>query len=130
MVAASLHLDVAVNDELREHERPSLPFAASRDAFESALATAFARPTDTIYGGESVEGARSRFASAIARILASPGDGTPLVVTHGTVLASYVASVTGCDPVPLWRGLDLPSWLALDLVAGAIVDSWRVTPHP
>ncbi len=130
IVAATLRVDVAVLDALREHERPSLPFATSREAFEREIADAFARPTEVVFGGESIEAARRRFQETVERIVATTTGETPLVVTHGTVLATYVAGLTGHDPFALWRGLDLPSWIALDVDARAIVDSWRVTPRP
>ena len=130
IVAASLGLGVEVVDALREQERPRLPFAAAEDAFARAIAEGFRRPDEALHGGESVERARARFAGAVEEIAASAGGRPALVVTHGTVLAAYVARVVGRDPFPLWRALDLPSWLALDLDARALVASWRVTPRP
>lgn len=130
IVGAVLRLEVEVIEDLREHARPSLPFADSREAFARAITVAFARPEETLYGGESVAAARTRFAAAVERLLASPRAETPLLVTHGTVLAAFAAHLAGIDPAPLWRGLDLPSWLALDLDAHTIVGSWRANPHP
>jgi len=126
IVATVLRLDVEVIDDLREHARPALPFADTREAFERAIGDAFARPGETLFGGESVDLARVRFAAAVERLLTSPRAGTRLLVTHGTVLAAFAAHVAGLDPAPLWRRLDLPSWIALDLDARTIVDSWRV----
>ena len=128
IVGASLHLEVEVLDGVREHDRPLLAFATSRDAFESAIEASFARPEEVIYGGESIETASRRLHAAIGSVLASPRGGTPLVVTHGTVLAAYVAAITDQNPFLLWRRLDLPSWIALDVDARVIVDSWRVVP--
>jgi broad specificity phosphatase PhoE len=36
------------------------------------------------------------------------------VVTHGTVIALYVAELTGEDPFTLWRRMGLPSFAVLD----------------
>ena len=125
IVAASLRLAVEASDGLREQERPSLPFSGTPDDFERSIEAAFARPGEAIYGGESVDTARLRFAEVVERLRAAfPGE-TPLIVSHGTVLAAFAAHVTGQPAFALWRGLDLPCWLALDLDASAIVESWR-----
>jgi broad specificity phosphatase PhoE len=69
-------------------------------------------------------------AGAIDQACADARGGTPLIVSHGTVLAAFAANLTGKPAFALWRSLDLPSWLALDLGGRSLVDSWRVNPSP
>ena len=44
------------------------------------------------------------------------------MVTHGTVLALYVAAVTGVDAIDLWRRLGLPSYVTLTRPDLTLVD--------
>lgn len=98
---------------LHEHDRSNEPLL-SRPAFERRLRDCFERPTVVAFGRESADEARRRFTVAITRLLI--GDrGDVVVVTHGTVLALYVAAVTGQDPYAFWRRLDMPCAVTLTL---------------
>jgi broad specificity phosphatase PhoE len=72
------------------------------------------RPDEVVFGEESAAAARDRVTAAITHLLATTSpDQTLAVVTHGTVLALYVAAVTGLDVVDLWRRLGLPAYVTL-----------------
>ena len=43
------------------------------------------------------------------------------VVAHGTVISLYVARKTGADPFTLWKRLDTPSYIVIDLPEFQIV---------
>ena len=110
---------------LREQERPALAHESSRERFEAAIAPVFAQPAQTLYGGESLDAACARFTRAIAEVTTPAVAGPLLLVTHGTVLSAYVGRATDIDAFSLWRGLELPSFVALDVGRRAISHSWR-----
>ena len=51
---------------------------------------------------------------------AHPGESLA-VVAHGTVIALYVAAVTGVAPLPLWQRLSLPAFVVLARATGALL---------
>ncbi|MBI0445875.1 MULTISPECIES: histidine phosphatase family protein [Deinococcus] len=52
-------------------------------------------------GGESLRGAAQRFQAALASVLEAPG--TPIVVSHGGVLAAGLALLLKADLLEAWR---------------------------
>jgi broad specificity phosphatase PhoE len=100
---------------LHEHERPQAGLAPRREVFQAQVARLLRHPHALVFGAETGEAARRRFAHAIDRVLAQHPAGSVVVVTHGTVLALFVAGVTGIDPVPFWLGLGLPALAVLSL---------------
>lgn len=52
-------------------------------------------------GGESLQGAAQRFQAALASVLEAPG--TPIVVSHGGVLAAGLALLLKADLLEAWR---------------------------
>jgi 2,3-bisphosphoglycerate-dependent phosphoglycerate mutase len=106
--AAALDAPLEVDLRLREQDRAGVPFFASRDDFVAAVEAGFARPGDVVLGVESFDAARARFAAAVeAARDGHPGERVALV-SHGTVIALYLARLTGGDAVQLWRGLAMP----------------------
>ncbi|HEX6460277.1 MAG TPA: phosphoglycerate mutase family protein, partial [Thermoleophilaceae bacterium] len=61
--AAALGPPVEVDPRLREHDRAGEPF---RDDVAAAVEAGFARPGDVVFGVESYDAARERFAAAVA----------------------------------------------------------------
>ena len=55
-----------------------------------------------------------RFAEAVAGLVARH-DGDIVIVTHGTVMALFIASHTGQDAFELWKQQDMPCATVLTL---------------
>ena len=107
---------VVSDPALREHDRRGAPYFADERAFQATMARFFAAPKELIFGRETAAEARARFTAAVSRIIAQAGDACDImVVTHGTVMALYLASVSGGDAYALWRGQTLPCYAALAL---------------
>jgi broad specificity phosphatase PhoE len=115
IAAGVLGIPCGKMDGLHEHERPQAGLAPSREAFQAQVARLLRHPHELIFGAETGEAARRRFAHAIDRVLAQHPAGSVAVVTHGTVLSLFLADVTGIDPVPFWLGLGLPALVVLSL---------------
>lgn len=107
---------------LREHDRRGAPHFGDERAFQATMARFFAAPEELIYGCETAARARARarFTAAVSRIIApSLVDRDIMVVTHGTVMALYLASISGIgnggDAYAIWREQALPCYAALAL---------------
>jgi 2,3-bisphosphoglycerate-dependent phosphoglycerate mutase len=113
---------VTIVPDLREQERRRGPHLTPQ-AFQEAVIASLRHPDEVRFGEESAGAARQRFTAAIAdQLAATPPEQTLTVVTHGTVLALYVAAVTGVDAVDLWRRLGLPSYVTLTRPDLTLVD--------
>ncbi len=99
---------------LHEHDRSNVPYM-SRAAFESAIQRSFERPDALLLGTETAQQARLRFEGAINHIVERFPGGNLVVVTHGTVIALFVAGCGGGAPYALWRRLGMPSFVILSL---------------
>lgn len=119
IVGAHLGLAVTLAEGLHEHLRRNVGWLDQK-AFEAAVAGFFARPAELVFGEETAQAAEARFSTALERALAPHAGRSVLVVTHGTVLALFVARVAGQAPFPLWRSLGLPAFLVLTWPAGQI----------
>lgn len=105
--------DVVFVRDFREHEREEAPIIG--DAERRALVIeCIRRPDELIYGSESVRTATDRFSAAITDLMAGQDAEAVAVVAHGTVIATFVASVLGIDPVPIWESLGLPGLVEIE----------------
>lgn len=126
LVAAHLGVPYRVAEGLHEHDRENVGFL-DRQEFDAAVAHFFAHPDELVLGRETAAQAQRRFATAVGSVLAQNGDGDSVVVAHGTVIALFVASRAGIAPFPVWRRLDLPSFVELSLPDYAVT-AWT-QPH-
>ena len=125
IVAAALGVPVRTADGLEEHHRDGVPYFPTPEEFESAVGRLFESPDELVLGTETADQALRRFTAAIDPIIEA-GNADNIVVTHGTVMAFYAASVAGVEPMDLWRSLDTPSFVVLglpDLDVRCVVES-------
>lgn len=99
--------------DLREHERKNSKII-SADERRALVIESLRRSNELIFGSETVETARSRFADAITRLLQETSASTVAVVTHGTVMSAFVAHLLNADPGPIWNSLGLPGTLEIE----------------
>jgi broad specificity phosphatase PhoE len=122
-LAARLGLPAPTLDHaLREHERRPNDFFPRPDDFTSAVRAFFAAPDTPTFGRETATVAHERFAAAVTRHLAAAPPGNLALVAHGTVISLFVAACAGLDPFPLWQRLGLPSFVALALPEGRVIE--------
>ncbi len=114
IVAEAFGVPVRTADGLEEHHRDGVPYFPTREEFGAAVGRLFERPGERVLGTETAEQALGRFTAAIDAIIET-GEADNIVVTHGTVMSLYAASVAGVDSIGLWRRLDTPSFVVLDL---------------
>lgn len=112
IVGQVLDLPTGAAPGLHEHDRSN---TSGLDVvrFRAAIQRLFAHPDDLVYGCETADQARRRFAAAVDGVLDCYPDVSLAVVTHGTVLSLYAAGRAGCDAYALWQRLGLPSFVVL-----------------
>lgn len=114
IVADALGLGVHLDDGLREIDRPVLPIMP-RDEHERYNLRLFAEFDRPVIGAESAREAQQRFSAAVARLLAQDPSQNHVVVAHGTVVALFAAGRDQAKAVALWKRLQCPSFVVLDL---------------
>jgi broad specificity phosphatase PhoE len=82
------------------------------EAYNLRLFADFDRP---VIGVESAREAQQRFAAAVARAVERDESRNHVIVAHGTVIALVAAGEDRALAVALWRRLQCPSFVVLDL---------------
>ena len=85
---------------------------ARNDSLRALSRRFFDRPDELVLGSETAEQACERFAASIENAILT-GQKDIIVVTHGTVISLFIASVAQVDPMSLWQQLGLPSYVVL-----------------
>lgn len=120
-IADRLNVQIETAPGLQEHDRDNVPHLRSAE-FISLMELAFRKPDDLVLGRETANQSERRFAGAIEAVLAKHPTGNIAVVSHGTVIALFVAKHSGQKPFELWRKLGLPSLVAMSASDWSITD--------
>jgi len=98
IIASALGLDVLEDERLGEQGGDQVEFIDDRERFRMAVHRHFADPSSIVLGRESALAAATRFARAVAeRSSQVPPPRRPVLVSHGRVMAAFMATVTGAD---------------------------------
>jgi broad specificity phosphatase PhoE len=122
VVAGVLGIPFDTAEGLHEHERGPVESLGSREAFQALVASVFEQPGALVFGQETGDQARTRFARALDQEIGQHPAGNLAVVSHGTVMTLFIAHATGLDPVPFWKRLGLPAFAVLSLPDLSLLD--------
>jgi broad specificity phosphatase PhoE len=115
LVAKRLRIGWRIAEDLDEHRRP---FVEAPD-FETYIKHFFAQPAERVFGEESANEARERFAAAVDAVLAAEAGRNAGIIAHGTVIAVYAAPMFGIGAAALWQRMQHPSFVVdTDVRAG------------
>jgi broad specificity phosphatase PhoE len=114
LIAKQLNVPTETAPDLHEHDRSNVPHMRSGE-FISHMELFFRRADERVLGRETADEALTRFESAVEAIVAKHATGNVAIVTHGTVLALFVADRAGKEGFQLWRQLQLPSFVVMTL---------------
>ncbi|MDX1576923.1 MAG: histidine phosphatase family protein [Gemmatimonadota bacterium] len=96
----------------REHDRTGAAFFDDRTGFVQAIRDVFREPDRIVLGRESASAALRRFSDGV-RAACRESPGNLVFVTHGTVMALFLAEVLKRDPFELWLALDFGALAAI-----------------
>jgi len=113
IVAEQLRIPWETAPGLHEHDRSNVPHMRSAE-FISMMELFFRRPGELVLGKETAEAAGDRFKRALEDVMRRHADKYVAIVSHGTVLAIYLAPLMRKASFELWRELGLPSYAVLD----------------
>ncbi len=113
LIAAELALAAQMHEGLHEHERRTVPHLRTSD-FLSLMAQVFKRRDEVVLGEESANAALLRFRSALEATCAGHPEENLIIVTHGTVIALFLASISQEDGYRIWREMGLPSYAVVE----------------
>jgi broad specificity phosphatase PhoE len=124
LIGPALGLAPTEHPNVHENEREGVDFP-EWSVIENGIRQFYAVPDRIVFGSESADHAYERFDAALQALLGVHPDQTVAVVTHGTVIANWVARKTRTDPYDLWKRLSPPGFVVLsrpDLQLVAVVD--------
>lgn len=117
IIADALELPMRTHEGLGEQGRDGVPYVADREVFLELVHQHFENPARVILGQETSHEAAARFGRVVAELGRDrPEACCPILVSHGRVMASYLASVTSVDAWELW----MPDAIAVDLECGTV----------
>ncbi len=113
-IAAALDVPWSTVPNLGEHGREALPWLGA-DAWHAQLKRFFETPDELVFGLETAAQALTRFAGAVdeARKMSQCVSGRLGIVSHGTVMALYIARLRDESPYSIWRNLKMPDYVVL-----------------
>jgi broad specificity phosphatase PhoE len=114
LVAEQLGVTWETAPDLHEHDRRGVPHMRSGE-FISHVELMLRKRDQRVLGNESADEALHRFRSAVQRVVAQHPDQTTAIVSHGTVIALFVAERSDRSAFELWRALGLPSLVVMRL---------------
>lgn len=116
IVADHWQLPCHAADGLQEHDRQGAPYFPDQQQFFATVESFFKHPTELVFGNETADQARDRFATAVSQQTQQFPNDTLLITTHGTVLSLFIAHKNPqLDIIEFWKNLPLPCALICTL---------------
>jgi broad specificity phosphatase PhoE len=125
LLAARFSLPVEVDPDLGENDRSATGFVPP-DEFERMANDFFARPTVSVRGWETAQGAQVRVVAALNRILSRRrGVGDLAILAHGGIGTLLLCSLLGA---PISREMDQPfqgHYFAFEPATTRVLHGWK-----
>lgn len=94
---------------LQEYARKDMGLVSQED-FEAKQKRFFNEPSAHVLGEETAQQALQRFSAALAQVLENHPSVNVAIVSHGIVIALWLAGLIGGDPFIFWKRLGMPSF--------------------
>ena len=117
LAAQKLGIPYQVADDLHEHKRETAPYFDTMEEFQAAVRALLTKPAELVFGEETGQEARERFAEAVECVMRSNPRENIGIVTHGTVLSLFVSHFIGEEIYTFWQGLGMPAIVAFSYPA-------------
>jgi 2,3-bisphosphoglycerate-dependent phosphoglycerate mutase len=115
LLAESLEIPVGEDPLLAEHGAGPDEFIADYGVFRQLVQEHFAQPRLAVFRNEAAADAAQRMSICVDQC--RDAGGVPVLVSHGRIMASWLADLTGQDAWEIWNGFRLPDLIEVDLQA-------------
>jgi broad specificity phosphatase PhoE len=115
LIAESLEIAVAVDARVSEHGAGPDAFINDYAEFRAMVQRHFEEASDVVFRQESSLEAGARFAACAGELCQA--DDIPVLVSHGRIMASWLAELSGTPAWEIWTNLRLPDLIEVDLDA-------------
>ena len=115
LLAEGLEISLQQDERFSEQGADIGDFYPDYAQFRAIVEQHFNRPEEVVFRGESASSAAARFANGIAAVRESSRTGTPVIVSHGRIMASWLAGISGQPPIEVWTALRMPDLIEVDL---------------
>jgi len=112
---------ITVLNDLREHERYTVPFTSTAN-FRMSVNRLFFKPDELVFGNETADQAYERFSRAIDKVIQRKSEFSNVLITHGTVISLFVSGRIGLDPFDFWQKLEMPSLVVMNSKGSEVLD--------
>jgi broad specificity phosphatase PhoE len=112
LAAQKLGIPCQIAGDLHEHKRETAPYFDTMEEFQAAIRALLTKPAELVFGEETGQEARDRFAEAVKSVMRSNPRENIGIVTHGTVLSLFVSHLTGEEIFAFWQALGMPAIVA------------------
>ncbi|WP_428938270.1 histidine phosphatase family protein [Fontivita pretiosa] len=129
LVAAHLAIPHETASDLHEHDRSNVPHMRSGE-FISMMELMFRKPDQLVLGRETARQAQQRFSRAVESVINRHKDRDLAIVSHGTVIALFVAQHSATPAFQLWRTMQLPSFVVMEHPGWRVVDTTASIRRP
>jgi broad specificity phosphatase PhoE len=123
VLAETYGLEPEIITDLGEQRRATAPWLGSESAFREKIRLLLRQPDDLIYGEETGTAAADRMQAALDSLVARYAGQTLAAVSHGTIMALFLARVTELDPVAFWEQIDMPAYVVLRRPDYALIEA-------
>ena len=118
LLVEALDLSMTSDERFAEQGAESGAFEVDYAKWRASVQEHFARPDDVVLRGESSRAAGGRFGSGIALLKEKHPATTPVIVSHGRIMASWLSQLAGSPAMEVWTALRMPDLIDVDLTAG------------
>lgn len=114
-ISEEFKIECGIQAGLEEHHRETTHYFQNRAEFLATIQSLFENPDHLVYGEESANQALERFEIALNKCLSDYPNESIGLVTHGTVLALFIAKYNNLDVFAFWQSLEMPMAFVLSL---------------
>lgn len=126
VLADGLGLDLELDTRFSEHGVGPMEFIEDYNEFRGLVRRHFGFPDEVVMRKESSRAAGDRFAAGVQERLAAAPESVPVIVSHGRIVSSWLASLAGASAWEIWTELRMPDLIDVDLAS----NTFRTVPFP
>lgn len=113
LIAESLEIAVQVDERVSEHGAGPDSFINDYAEFRAMVQRHFEAADEIVFRHESSLEAGSRFAACVGEVCVP--EEVPVLVSHGRIMASWLAELSGTPAWEVWTSFRLPDLIEVDL---------------